>query len=66
MLACEKAKITLQEEDQTTIEILNFNSGAKHAVEITRDQFQTLINPVLEKFQKTVQTVIEESGLDLN
>ena len=44
----------------------NFHSGANLEVEITRDQFQKLIDPVLEKLKRTVQTVIEESGLDLN
>src|SRR5207248_10602212 len=57
-----ESKIELSSRDKTIIEA-NLPGGKKYQRELTRDKFEELIAPVLQRTVKPVQQALQDAGL---
>ena len=63
---CEKAKIALSSDKQTTIEIYDIFSGEKVKIAITREIFENLCKDLFDKCIETIEKVFKDAKMDKN
>jgi len=64
--AAEKAKKELSEVEETTIYIPNLIEDHNLAIDLTRSQFEKIIQPLVNKTQQIIIDVLHRSSIDLD
>jgi molecular chaperone DnaK (HSP70) len=65
-IAVKKAKEELSETHSTTIDLPNLYKGRSFSLTVTRDEFDELVLPLLEKTTAIVLNTIAEAGIEVD